>query len=176
VIATKGDKMKYASLLIASAITLAAAASPVRPVVVIGYSMDPTLSNRQIILASRNVKDLQRGDVVVVDTSEGTSIKRIVYLEGDQVPQYFWKGEWTTPRHSEMKHYFESRGAIRRNVAVPAGFIYLVGDNGLRSYDSRDYGPVPLSCVRLRVNDLPDTRQAVPGSQIAGKVQSVNHT
>lgn len=167
--------MKIVSLLIAAGITLAAAASPIRPVVVVGHSMDPTLSSQQIVLASRDTHNLQRGDVVVVDTPEGTSIKRIVYMEGDQVPQYLWKGDWTTPRIPQMKRYFESQGALRRNVTVPAGSIYVVGDNGWRSYDSRDYGPLPVSSVRLRVNDLPDARQPVPGSRIVGKVHALDH-
>lgn len=167
--------MKFASILIAAGITLALASSPIRPVIVVGHSMDPTLHTNQLVLASRDLTDLERGDVVVVDTPEGTSVKRIAFLEGDQVPQYLWRGDWTTPRIPQMKRYFESQNAPRRNVTIPAGSIYVVGDNGPRSFDSRDYGPLPIGSVRLRLNNLPDQRQSVPGSKIAGKVIVVNH-
>lgn len=166
--------MKLAPVLIAAGITLAALSAPVRPVVVVGHSMDPTLQNHQMLLASRDLSNLQRGDVVVVDTPEGTSVKRIAFLEGDQVPQYHWKGEWTTPRSFKMKRLFELKGAERRNVTIPAGCIYVVGDNGGRSIDSRDYGPVPASAVRLRLENLPDSRSPVPGFRIA-RTYAINH-
>lgn len=166
--------MKFAPFILAAGFVTAVAASPIRPVFVTGHSMDPTLHTQQITLASRDVSDLKRGDVVVVETPEGTSVKRIAFLEGDEVPQYNWKGEWITPRSKEMRRTFELKNLPRRNYRIPYGCIYIVGDNRARSIDSRDYGPVPVENVRLRLENLPDAGQGVPGSRFAGKVYSVN--
>lgn len=168
--------MKFAPFILAAGIVTAVAVSPIRPVVVTGHSMDPTLHTNQITLASRDVSNLQRGDVVVVNTPEGVVVKRIAFLEGDEVPQYNWKGEWITPRSKEMKRTFDLKNLPRRNYRIPNGCIYIVGDNRPRSIDSRDYGPVAIGNVRLRLQNLPDAGQGVPGSRFAGKVHEVNAT
>ena len=166
--------MKLAPILVTAGIALGIALSPVRPVVVVGDSMSPTLHASQLVFASRNITNLQRGDVVVVDTPVGTSIKRIAFLEGDQIPQYCWQGEWKNPTNPAAKRFFESHNTPRRNLTIPAGSIYLVGDNTLESVDSREYGPVSISSVRFRLNDVADNRVIVPGSRLAGRIHNVN--
>ena len=164
--------MKFLPFLIAAGVVAGLSALPVRPVIVTGRSMMPTLNNFQITLGSRNVRDLKRGDVVVVDTPEGTSVKRVAFIEGDTFPQYCWQGTWMTPATKQMRTTLEKARATRRDVVIGPGEIFVIGDNKNQSIDSRDYGAVPISQVRLRINDLPDVGMQVPGAHYVG----INHT
>jgi signal peptidase I len=161
--------MKLLPILITTTLATGAVFLPVRPVFVTGQSMDPTLRNHQIVFASRDVSDLKRGDVVIADTPEGTSVKRIGYLEGDQIAQYYWSKEWITPLTYRMKATMEKNKLPQRTLTVPPGHMFLIGDNKLFSVDSRKYGTVPLSAVRLRISDVPDVGNTIPGSHYAGR-------
>ena len=45
----------------------------------------------------------------------------------------------------------EQAGRIGGELALPAGALFLLGDNPPESLDSRDYGPVPIEAVSGRV-------------------------
>ena len=99
------------------------------PAVVRGSSMAPTIPDGAIVLEMRTPL-LTRGAMVaaVVElpwSGRTTVLKRVVGLPGDQVE-------------------------LRRDkpVRVPEGQVYLVGDNSQVSYDSREFGPVPLDRIR----------------------------
>jgi inner membrane protease subunit 1 len=40
---------------------------------------------------------------------------------------------------------------ILKEVYVPKGKVFLIGDNIKSSHDSRDYGPIPYGLIQLRV-------------------------
>lgn len=42
-------------------------------------------------------------------------------------------------------------GPLRETVRVPAGHVWLAGDNPAQSHDSRQFGPVPIAMVESRV-------------------------
>lgn len=56
-------------------------------------------------------------------------VKRVKYLEGEMASFYSYK---------------ESRTV---EVIVPAGHVWIVGDNLENSKDSRDFGPLPLALI-----------------------------
>ena len=96
-----------------------------------GASMEPTYRSGEAVLAVRAPIGVptRQGDVVVCQLPaalQGPSdylVKRVAGLAGDEVA-----------------------GAGR----VPPGQVFVVGD-GSNSYDSRRFGPLPLSAVRGRV-------------------------
>lgn len=45
----------------------------------------------------------------------------------------------------------EQAARVGAGVELPAGFLFLLGDNPRESVDSRDYGPVPIEAVSGRV-------------------------
>jgi signal peptidase I len=75
---------------------------------------------------------LQRNDIVLCDSHYRASyviVKRVVGVGGDAL-------------------LLRDRGAV---VRVPAGHVWLEGDNPLDSHDSRAYGAIPAALVQGRV-------------------------
>lgn len=107
-----------------------------------GPSMLPTFRiTGDVVLLEKVTVQLQkrfcRGDVVIVKSPtapEGTVCKRIRGLAGDLVV---------------LNQQVSSQR--RLEVTVPAGHVWLEGDNSSNSSDSRYYGPVPMAMVRGRV-------------------------
>eukprot|EP00937_MAST-01D_sp_MAST-1D-sp2_P005152 g5152.t1 len=104
----------------------------------IGPSMMPTFnSSGDIVLLERlttRLNRLERGDVVVARSptnARQTVCKRVRALGGDRVRVNGPFGE--------------------RAMNVPAGYVWLEGDNPSNSTDSRHYGPVPAALVMGRV-------------------------
>eukprot|EP01132_Coremiostelium_polycephalum_P003162 gene3162-3960_t len=80
------------------------------------------------------VKDFQRDDIIfaISPTSPGSYVcKRVRFLEGDEilVPGFF--GE--------------------KRVIIPKGYLWIEGDNAEKSFDSRNYGPIPKQLVKGKV-------------------------
>ncbi len=109
-----------------------------RVVVVQGHSMEPTYHDGQRVLMTTNYwlfGPVRRGDVVVIRVPGGALlIKRVVALEGEEIPRQYW-GLW----------------ALMNGTRVPKGYIYVVGDNLGQSDDSRQRGPFPLAWVQGKV-------------------------
>ncbi|XP_023331974.1 mitochondrial inner membrane protease subunit 1 [Eurytemora carolleeae] len=96
-------------------------------------SMEPTLTDGEIVLCCPsgrlNLYNLSRGDIVIArnPTEPRENIcKRIVGIAGDRVPS----------NHTGLEAF------------VPAGRIWLQGDNLSDSRDSRSFGSIPIGLVR----------------------------
>ncbi|MEW5312131.1 MAG: hypothetical protein WDW38_003781 [Sanguina aurantia] len=87
-----------------------------------GPSMFPTFSGR--------------GDIIIAEAITPTwgTIVRVVATEGNEVTVFPDKTHANVRRHR-----------------VPAGHVWVQGDNMTHSLDSRQYGPIPLALVRGRV-------------------------
>ena len=62
--------------------------------------------------------------------------------------------KWRAPAAGEILVFYTPLGeiAVKRCVEILSdGFFYALGDNKAKSYDSRDYGPVPINNIIGRV-------------------------
>lgn len=120
----------------------------VRPTVVSGISMEPNFQDEDYLIVSKqayNFGEFERGDVVVFQSSlpdkkggEKLLIKRIVglpgetvavkdgqvYIDGEKLSENCTKDGWTS---GEVDSF-----------TIPKGEVFCLGDNRLRSTDSRD--------------------------------------
>ena len=127
-----------------------------QPIHIDGPSMMPTLRSADCVLITRGARDVARGDVVVlVANDQGIQtelVKRVIGLAGDVVEirgdvAYINGAREPIRGQVVVSQYATSFSA----VTVPAGQIYVMGDNRAQSEDSRYIGTVPLSGVVGRV-------------------------
>jgi signal peptidase I len=100
-----------------------------------------------------------RGDVVVFvypQDEEKDFIKRVVGVAGDTIEvrdkRLYVNGEAVLDPYAHFAEEEDSRTMAPRDnfgpFQVPAGYIFAMGDNRDRSYDSRFWGPVALDKVK----------------------------
>jgi signal peptidase I len=122
-----------------------------RPAIVEGYSMQPTLDDKNILLTERNMKDLKRGEVVVFDarpTDEHYYIKRVIGLPGDNVEI---KDGLVYVNGSKIDEPYLRRGTLTEpamKVKVPQGQVFVLGDNREVSQDSRYIGTIDIKKIK----------------------------
>jgi signal peptidase I len=127
-------------------------------------SMESTLEINDRVIVNElvpKVFGLQRGDVVVFEdpggwigaTGQNDLIKRVIGLPGDHVSCCDAAGHVVVNGTSLDEPYaIYSGGPAERSrkpfdVTVPAGEVWVMGDNRGNSADSRYHGPVPVSDV-----------------------------
>jgi signal peptidase I len=125
------------------------------PLVVHTSSMSPTLDPGERVLTWKVGADdatWHRGDVVSLRHDGQVWLKRIVGLGGDTVGlrdgRLFVDGHvvhepWADPDLIDSVYF----GPVR----VPAGSVFVMGDNRANSEDSRTFGAVPESALTGRV-------------------------
>ena len=113
-------------------------------------SMAPTLADGDAVLVERWAGPAHRGDVVAVHdpVGEGLLTKRAVAVEGDAVELsdgvLLVNGEEVCVPSVDPARL---DGVWFGPVTVPAGELFLLGDNRGRSIDSRHFGSVATSEV-----------------------------
>lgn len=110
-----------------------------------GRSMEPTLAAGDRLLV-RPVRPfaLAKGDVVILPDPRApgrATVKRVVGLPGERVE--LRGGRLHVDGVAQIEPYVAARWGEDLCV-VPAGHLYLLGDNRRGSTDSRTYGPVPV--------------------------------
>lgn len=120
-----------------------------------GVSMNPTYQNNDLVLSHKNTQDIQRGDIVVIDSSdflkENLIIKRVIAVEGDTISVKQGK---VTLNGKVMKESYINEPIEKINdsydvkkTTIPKGYIFVLGDNRPFSLDSRSFGVVNLNDV-----------------------------
>ncbi|KAK0588299.1 hypothetical protein LWI29_037494 [Acer saccharum] len=107
-----------------------------------GPSMLPTISTSSSLLLAERVSHrfnkVGPGDIVILRSPEvprKVLTKRVIGLEGDRVTYV------VDPNNSDKSD----------TVVVPKGHIWIEGDNIYNSYDSRNFGAVPLGLLQGKV-------------------------
>ncbi|KAF2668364.1 LexA/Signal peptidase, partial [Microthyrium microscopicum] len=98
---------------------------------------------------SRCIYTLARGDVVSFrkpQNPEERGVKRVIGLPGDRIIRRGERSEFNK-RHARNL----GLGKVDGDVVVPAGRVWLEGDNWRESFDSNDVGSVPIQLVEGRV-------------------------
>lgn len=115
-----------------------------------GYSMAPTLKDGQTVqydCSRKRKKNIRRNDIVAIKNkhvSTGTMIKRVVAIEGDSV--FAYDGIlYVNGQPEEFKPFGKTENV--KQLVVPKGCIYVLGDNRRNSIDSRIHGPMKKSKV-----------------------------
>jgi signal peptidase I len=129
----------------------------VEPVRVRSDSMAPTVQAGAVLLVDKvtfHARNPHRGDVVVTsDPRSGQSIvKRVVAVGGDTVG--IDNGVLVVNGSTVIEDYIDNAnmdGFYFGPDAVPAGHVFLLGDNRDTSEDSRTFGPVAVDDLEGRV-------------------------
>ncbi|NSW56514.1 MAG: signal peptidase I [Armatimonadetes bacterium] len=145
-------------LLIAVAVFVVWLARTIRIGVVVSDSMDPTLKRGDVYVIRIDAygdRLPQRGDIVVVKRPENHEnlVKRVIAVEGDLVGVAFGQamvnGVWPNEPYIKRERLIRERPVL---TTVPAGEIFLLGDNRNFSEDSRDIGTLKADHVLGRVD------------------------
>ena len=94
----------------------------------------------------------RRGDIVLADEpgTDITLVKRVIGLPGETISVHdghaYINGE---PIDEPWVANFGGQEYSPKRI--PDGYVFLIGDNRLRSYDSRALGPIPLENIKGRV-------------------------
>ncbi len=128
-----------------------------------GPSMESTLFQDNRVLVNKlsyRLHDIHRGDVVVFEriTMDGATvahddlIKRVVALEGDTVEikncELFVNGAVVSEEYLPEDDLSQTDPNNRcgqpmvEKTTIPAGKVYVLGDNRPESFDSRRFGPI----------------------------------
>jgi signal peptidase I len=134
-----------------------------------GPSMQTTLMPEDRVLVNKmsyKLHDIHRGDVIVFDrvtndVQHDDLIKRvlglpgetleirscIVYINGVQVDEPYLNPEQTSQVEPSARCGSHTDMAP---IVVPEEMVFVMGDNRVQSFDSRDFGPIDTDKVRGR--------------------------
>ncbi len=125
----------------------------IKPFTIHQISMQPTLLEGDRILLSRltyHFRDPRAGDVVVFDSPVNEKedlVKRVVAVAGDTVAVkdgHLYVNDSLQDEPYLMKSPFRGRDM---ETVVPAGQVYVLGDNRNNSGDSRLFGPISVDSI-----------------------------
>ena len=130
------------------------------PLRIVDQSMAPALNSGEMVLCDRLAKYVrmpERGDIVTFSTADGLFIKRIVGMPGETV-EIVEGHVFINSIPLDESSYSVNYVGDMPPVEVPAGSVFVLGDNREEMYDSRlsSVGCIPFDRVaavlRLRVS------------------------
>jgi signal peptidase I len=140
-----------------------------RPTIVSGASMMPTLHDKDVLIASPLATRLfepTRGEIVTICLSanplcgfvfsgDTQYVKRIIAVPGDVV-RYSTCSIFVTTKTGQKVKDTEPTMACRdqgdfKQIVLPDGMYFVAGDNRGNSLDSRIFGPVSKSQIHAKV-------------------------
>lgn len=121
-----------------------------------GKDMEPTLHEGDLILVTKRIEQLRRGDIVIFrypgDPSK-SFIKRVVGLPGEVIEiregKVLVNGQYLQEDDLDSQlNRFPYKGTPTR---IPEGKYYVMGDNRDNSNDSRFWGPLSKELIQSKV-------------------------
>ena len=109
------------------------------PVQIVDGSMSPGLNSGEVVLCDQLGKFVrlpERGDIVLFSTEDGVFIKRIVGMPGETielVAGHVYINSIPLDESSYLVNYVGDMPPVE----VPAGCVFVLGDNREEMYDSR---------------------------------------
>ena len=126
------------------------------PFKISGASMESTLRDGDRVFASRIMTSLNmysKGDLIIfneyIDGNRVKVVKRVIALENDEV--VIEGGELYINGELQSESYALGITDCSLKTVVGAGEIFVLGDNRMKSTDSRDFGAVEKENVVGRV-------------------------
>lgn len=130
------------------------------PVIVYGESMETTFENNDRVVVSK-ISKIERFDVIVFNAPDKDEqyIKRVIGLPGDRVKMqddvlYINGNQYEEPYVNRKNGVELSRitdnftlEELTGNTSVPDGYYLVLGDNRLKSKDSRAFGLISADSV-----------------------------
>lgn len=125
----------------------------IKPTIVHGTSMNPTLQDGDYLLVSKQAytyDEPERGEIIIFPVGEDNKlyIKRVIGLPGDVIT--IKNGEVYINGKVDAQNYTLD-GYTSGNIdelVVPDGEVFVLGDNRLNSIDSREIGTQEIEDVK----------------------------
>lgn len=136
---TKSIKNTISTLIVVSAISVLVSTLFLQLFFVQGYSMNPTLTNNDILIASKS-KKIERGDIIAFSYNNKIMIKRVIALEGEVIDinnegVVYIDGRVLDEPYIEDN--FRGNTDINYPYQIPINSVFIMGDNRSDSIDSR---------------------------------------
>jgi signal peptidase I len=148
--------VRIALPLAVAVVALAAAhAFVAEPLRVVSTSMEPTLREGDSVLVSKlSGAEPRRRELIAFRApgSDDILVKRVVGVGGDRVA--LWDGRLVVNGRRRDEPYADPKAidsVFFGPVEVPAGAVFVLGDNRGDSVDSRDFGAVREDAILGRV-------------------------
>ena len=127
------------------------------PVRLLGSSMEPTMGDGEIVLTSRfsaMTGNYETGDIVLFqyydENGSQTVVKRIIAAEGDHIRILEEGVEVNGVLLQEDYAVGVTHGLA--DLTIPAGTVYVMGDNRQTSFDSRNMGVIEEKDLKGKVS------------------------
>ena len=116
----------------------------VTPIRVIGDSMDPTLKNHNMLILNKLDKSYERFDIVIIKFQKEKIVKRVIGLPGDRIKyvnnELYVNDKLVKEEFNHSETYDFTLDEVANVDVIPKGYYLVLGDNRVRSYDSRAFG------------------------------------
>jgi signal peptidase I len=120
-----------------------------------GVSMEPTYKDGDILSVTKDINNLRRGDVVIVNVpnrKESLIVKRIIGLPGEKLSiknnQLYINDNFYNLSQFSI-HDFVYPGNL--DLSLSGNQYFVLGDNVPKSADSRVFGPVETNNIIVKV-------------------------